>query len=161
MTTVDEPQTSTGTRAWVPAADAFGARLALVRQRMGWGNVKTAAVECGLPVETWRTWERDNVTPSRLLTIAQRIALRTGVDYLWLVHGPGRGMPEGPADGGGVHTQRKAQPAPAAASLRDPIGHLVRTVGAPDIHNHAHTRPVTQTRPTSRAARRPVTPVAV
>lgn len=86
------PDTSHETEAgWTADASTFGARLALIRQRMGWGNVERAARECGLPVETWRSWERDNRIPNRLVTIAMAIAARTGCDYLWLVHGPERG----------------------------------------------------------------------
>lgn len=76
---------------WTADDSTFGARLALVRQRMGWGNVKTAAEKCGLPVESWRNWERDGMEPRRLTTIAMTIATATNCDYLWLVHGPNRG----------------------------------------------------------------------
>lgn len=75
------------TEPWTADASTFGARLALVRQHMGWGNVKTAAEKCGLPVESWRNWERDGVEPRRMTTIAMTIASATGCDFLWLVHG--------------------------------------------------------------------------
>lgn len=91
MTVGGSTTTDTEARPWVPSDETFGARLALIRQRMGWGNVKKAAEECGLPVQSWRTWERDGVTPHRLVTIAMTISTRTGCDYLWLVHGPQRG----------------------------------------------------------------------
>jgi hypothetical protein len=77
--------------AWVPDMSTFGARLALIRQRMGWGNVKHAAEECGLPVQSWRSWERDGVDPTRKVEVAAKIAERTDCDYLWLVFGPSRG----------------------------------------------------------------------
>lgn len=83
--------TSAGTTPpapWVPDTSTFGARLALVRQKMGWGNVKVAAQQCGVPVESWRNWERDGMEPRRLVTIAMAIATRTGVDVDWLVYGP-------------------------------------------------------------------------
>lgn len=54
---------------------------------MQWGNVKEAAVECGLPAESWRTWERDGVTPRRVVEISEQIAEKTGCDYLWLLTG--------------------------------------------------------------------------
>jgi hypothetical protein len=76
---------------WVADASTFGARLALVRQRMGWGNIAKAAKECGVPTDSWRNWEVDGSEPRRLVTIAQTIATRTGCDLLWLVHGPARG----------------------------------------------------------------------
>lgn len=70
---------------WIPDDTAFGARLALIRQRMGWGNIRKAAQECGLPPESWRTWERDGVQPNRILEIAAIISRRTGCDYAWLL----------------------------------------------------------------------------
>jgi hypothetical protein len=76
--------------AWIPSTDDFGARLAMVRHKMGW-NVKEAARECGLPAATWRLWEVDGALPRNIVTIGMAIAQRTGCDYLWLVHGPSRG----------------------------------------------------------------------
>jgi hypothetical protein len=75
------------TASWIPDDSSFGARLALIRQRMGWGNVKRAALACGLPAESWRTWERDNVSPREILEIAEKISEHTGCDYGWLVGG--------------------------------------------------------------------------
>jgi len=71
--------------AWIPDDTEFGARLALIRQRMSWGNVKEAALACGLPPESWRTWERDNVSPRNYPTICRQIAVRTGCDLGWLM----------------------------------------------------------------------------
>lgn len=79
----------TSTRiGWTADDSTFGARLALVRQRMGWGNLKEAAMACGLPAESWRRWERDNRAPRDKDDIAWRIAERTGCDYGWLLGGP-------------------------------------------------------------------------
>ena len=75
-------------RGWTADDSTFGARLALIRQHMAWGNVKEAATACGIPAESWRTWERDGVTPRRLVEIAGIIADRTGCDFGWLVAGP-------------------------------------------------------------------------
>lgn len=83
VTTNAQPRT----RGWRPDDSKFGARLALVRQSMAWGNIKEAAVACGLPTESWRTWERDNVMPRRVVEIAAIIADRTGCDYWWLLAG--------------------------------------------------------------------------
>lgn len=83
MTTVDRPTA----QGWVADDSTFGARLALVRQHMRWGNVKEAATACGLPVESWRSWERDGRAPQRLVDIAAIIADRTGCDYGWLLAG--------------------------------------------------------------------------
>jgi transcriptional regulator with XRE-family HTH domain len=73
---------------WIADDSTFGARLALVRQRMGWGNVKEAADACGIPVESWRRWERDNRAPRDVADVAWQIAERTGADYGWLLAGP-------------------------------------------------------------------------
>jgi hypothetical protein len=85
---------------WRPDDQRFGARLALIRQFMGWGNVKEAALACRQPVESWRTWERDNVHPRDIVRIAREISAATGCDYYWLLDGatgPGNGErhPEG------------------------------------------------------------------
>lgn len=140
--------TEAQTEPWIPSPDSFGARLALVRQRMGWGNVKAAAQACGLPVETWRTWERDGVEPRRLVTIAMTIATKTGCDYLWLVHGPERG--------GSIRRS-------AYVGTR-----VLSTIGQPTRHASTHpqvplpsTRSVRQTRPLVGGFNRPHTPVAV
>jgi len=79
------------TPGWTPDDTTFGARLALVRQRMGWGNIAKAAKECGVPVDSWRNWEVDGREPHRLVTISMAIATRTGCDLDWLVYGPVRG----------------------------------------------------------------------
>jgi hypothetical protein len=73
---------------WTADDSTFGARLALIRQRMQWGNVKEAALECGLPPESWRTWERDGVEPRRLVDVAVQISDRVGCDLGWLIAGP-------------------------------------------------------------------------
>jgi hypothetical protein len=140
MKSADEPAAG-----WTADADTFGARLALIRQRMGWGNVKTAAEQCGVPVETWRSWERDNRVPSRLTTIAMTIATRTGCDYLWLVHGPNRG-----------NTLSRAYEAQRVVTR----GGTNRMIGRGG-HQPVHTRSVRQTRPVGGARLRPATPVAV
>ena len=82
------PLSDTEADAWVADDSTFGARLALIRQRMQWGNVAEAARECGLPVDSWRHWERDNMEPRRLVTIAMAIATRTRCDLNWLLYGP-------------------------------------------------------------------------
>ena len=85
MTTT--PHQQQAAKGWMPDDTTFGARLALIRQRMQWGNVREAATECGIPPESWRTWERDNVTPRRVVDISTRIAQRTGCDLGWLIAG--------------------------------------------------------------------------
>lgn len=76
-----------GQAGWVADDSTFGARLALVRQRMSWGNVKEAADACGLPVENWRRWERDGRAPRDIVEIAGIISERTGCDFGWLLAG--------------------------------------------------------------------------
>lgn len=83
-TTPHQHQTAKG---WMPDDSTFGARLALIRQRMRWGNVREAATECGIPPESWRTWERDNVAPRRIVEMSTLIAQRTGCDLGWLIAG--------------------------------------------------------------------------
>ncbi len=123
---------------WIPDLTGFGARLALVRQHMGWGNVKQAASLCGIAVETWRTWERDNVAPKHPLPACMKIAGVTGVDYRWLALGPvdHSGMP---MDQSAAVTQRYAG-----------IGERVVATGIADWTNR--TRP--KARPQSTSARR-------
>lgn len=72
---------------WTANDATFGARLALIRQRMGWGNVKEAAMACGIPPESWRSWERDGVMPhgSRYFQLCEQISRVVGCDYGWLV----------------------------------------------------------------------------
>jgi hypothetical protein len=136
MTTSVEPTK----QGWIADDATFGARLALVRQRMGWTNVKEAAVACGLPAENWRRWERGGAEPRRLVTIAMTISSASGCDYLWLVHGPDRG--------GVSHTHREGRFTAAK----------VVTVGSgtPGVESTALRRSVRQTRPVVGAFSRPV-----
>lgn len=71
---------------WVPDVDSFGARLILVRHRMGW-NMKEAALACGLPQASWRGWEVDGNRPRDLVDVCRKIAKRTGASYDWLLDG--------------------------------------------------------------------------
>lgn len=70
---------------WVPDDSTLGARLALIRQRMGW-NITEAAKACGVPPENWRLWEAGR-QPRNFITMAMLIAGRTGCDLDWLVYG--------------------------------------------------------------------------
>ena len=124
---------------FIPDASTFGMRLAMVRQAKGWGNVAEAAKETGIPIASWRNWERDNREPHRLTTIAKQIAAVTGCDYLWLVHGPDRG------EGG----------QPRSTHEYFDQSRLVASIGAG--HSRTGRRPVTRTRPVT--ATRPRTPV--
>ena len=87
---VGDMSTQPVSQGWRPDDTSFGARLALVRQRMGWGKVKEAALACGQPVESWRSWERDGRQPRDYIRICQDISERTGVDLAWLA-----GIPSG------------------------------------------------------------------
>ncbi len=69
---------------WVPLAP-FGARLALLRQRMGW-NVKEAAEACDLIPQSWRNWE-DGKSCQKLYDVARKVSSRTGADERWLISG--------------------------------------------------------------------------
>jgi transcriptional regulator with XRE-family HTH domain len=70
-------------QTWVPEL-TFAARLALVRNRMGW-NIKQAALACGIRPQSWRGWELENRLPHDQLKIGRQIAAVTGVDLSWLL----------------------------------------------------------------------------
>lgn len=85
--------------SWIPSTDTFGARLALVRWRMGW-NQKEAALACGLSQASWRGWELNGRGPRDLADVAARISDRTGVDDYWILTGKTHGVhPTGPESG--------------------------------------------------------------
>lgn len=67
---------------WVPEL-TFAARLALVRNRLGW-NTKEAARACDLPAQSWRNWEAGTL-PRDYVETCQKIAAGTGVSLDWLV----------------------------------------------------------------------------
>ena len=148
ITDVSPQQQVTTSQGWIPGADTFGSRLALVRQRMGWGNVAEAATQWGLPVASWRNWERDNREPHRIVTVSKQIATPTGWDYRWLVHGPGRGD---------LATGEEAQPGRPA---RDPLAARIMSRGSTDRAPKAgrptnYSRSVRETRPVSHQRQRP------
>ena len=70
---------------WTPTTESFGARLALIRQGMGWRNLKEAADACGVPVQSWRNWEADISVPRDYVEVVRKICTVTGVDYYWLL----------------------------------------------------------------------------
>lgn len=70
---------------WVPSDHEFAARLALVRNRLGW-NAKEAALACGLPAQSWRNWESGK-RPHDYAKVCQLIAARTGANVEWLALG--------------------------------------------------------------------------
>ena len=70
---------------WIPV-DTFGARLAIVRQRLKW-NVSEAARECGLKPATWKTWEELDTLPRDIFDVCTKISQRTGCRYEWLLMG--------------------------------------------------------------------------
>lgn len=86
MTAVQgEPLSAKEGQGWRPDDSTFGARLALVRQRMQW-NIKEAARECGIPAASWGTWEA-GALPRRYTEMCRLITERTGADFIWLVAG--------------------------------------------------------------------------
>lgn len=80
MTTQERPLEEN----WVPT-DTWGARLAIVRQKMGW-NYTEAGKECGINATSWHNWE-DGGGCRQMHRIAHKIARRTGVSFTWLVAG--------------------------------------------------------------------------
>jgi transcriptional regulator with XRE-family HTH domain len=77
--------------SWIPDTSNLGARLALVRWRMGW-NLKEAERECNLTQNTWGGYESGRA-PRNLLEVVNRIVLRCGVDRIWLLTGEGSPEP--------------------------------------------------------------------
>lgn len=73
-------------QGWVPVVDSFGARLALLRHHCGW-NLKQAAIECGVPAQSWRQWEVAGRRPHDYVDVCKRIAQRTNADMHWLAFG--------------------------------------------------------------------------
>jgi transcriptional regulator with XRE-family HTH domain len=108
MTTVRETD-----RGWVPSAESFGARLALVRNHLGL-NVKAAAERAGMDHSSWGTWERGR-QPRDLLEKARKISDALGCDYLWLL----TGTP--PTDGDTVRCSRWYPSATRVGVTRDAL----------------------------------------
>lgn len=82
----------------VPTVDTFGARLALIRWKMGW-NMKEAALACNVRPQSWREWELSGRRPHDFADVAERMSERTGIDDYWIMTGktksPSGGDPEG------------------------------------------------------------------
>lgn len=86
MTAVQgEPLAANEGAGWTVDDSEFGARLALVRQRMQW-NIKEAARECDVPAASWGSWEAGSM-PRRYAEVCDKISRRTGADYVWLMAG--------------------------------------------------------------------------
>lgn len=83
------------TEDWIPK-DTFGARLALVRQHMGW-NVKEAGEACDITPNSWSNWEHGR-KPRDLHDVARTIADASGCSYRWLMLGSGGGLLLSPQD---------------------------------------------------------------
>lgn len=67
----------------------FPARLAIVRNKLGW-NAKEAALACGFPAQNWRNWEAGK-KPHDYEQVCQQIHERTRVDLRWLMGANPRG----------------------------------------------------------------------
>lgn len=80
-----EPRPANLEQGWTVDDSTFGARLALVRQRMQW-NIKEAARECGIPAASWGSWEV-GAMPRRYTETCRLIANATGASYMWLLDG--------------------------------------------------------------------------
>lgn len=89
---------------WIPDTNTFGARLALVRWRMGW-NLKEAERECDITQNLWSNWETGSM-PRNYLEAVAKIVWRTKVDRLWLMTGEGspEALEDDTTDYGGVVT---------------------------------------------------------
>lgn len=132
---------------WIPGDDTFGARLALVRQRMGWGNVAEAAQACGIPVPSWRNWERDGRQPRNIVEIASVIAEKTGCDYMWLLSGPRGRLVATVGQGGSAPNERLAHSSVRMSRRRR--SRISRPIGGtrPEQTAASLTVPPTQRRP--------------
>lgn len=104
---------------WIPDVSTFGARLALLRQAMGWTNIKEAAVACAIAPQTWRYWESGKFEPRGLVNACMKIAGVTGVDYRWLALGPDA-------------LAASAEERPADVTAGYPLSERVVTVSMPD-----------------------------
>lgn len=91
MCYVQSMHNDTSAKNWIPDVSTFGARLALVRWRMGW-NMKEAERECNITQNAWSKWE-DGALPRNYVEIVNRVVLRTGVDKMWLMTGEGSPEP--------------------------------------------------------------------
>jgi transcriptional regulator with XRE-family HTH domain len=89
---IDFMSTSELASNWIPDVATFGARLALVRWRMGW-NLREAERECNITQNLWGGWEAGK-EPRSFVEVVNRITLRTGVNRVWLM--TGEGSPERP-----------------------------------------------------------------
>jgi transcriptional regulator with XRE-family HTH domain len=139
---------------WIPDLSTFGARLALLRQTMGWTNVKEAAVACAIPVETWRRWENGKFEPRGLVNAAMKISGVTGVDYRWLALGPvdrQASLPGASTDT--VAVTAKYLPGERVVTTgmdaRRIDAHLNDLVNVPLMRGSMRTRPIDSTHPGS------------
>lgn len=141
------------TRGWTVDDSTFGARLALIRQRMRW-NIKEAARECGVPAASWGTWE-DGATPRKLVEVSTLIAQRTGCDLGWLIAGSAMAGRMEIATGANAdpnrvsgQVSRLAAPAPAARQARAahrPTGRTSPADRRPrPVRSPGHTMPATR-----------------
>jgi DNA-binding XRE family transcriptional regulator len=72
-------------QGWVPPADHFGARLALVRNYLHL-NIKQAAEQAGVDNASWNMWEKGR-QPRDMVDKARQISDALGCDFLWLLTG--------------------------------------------------------------------------
>ncbi len=118
----EPPAANTG-HGWTPDDSEFGARLAMVRQRMKW-NIKEAAVACTLPPASWASWEA-GAMPRNLQQTCRKIADATGADYIWLLAGSLsagiRRTSSRPQDRPGSHVVRTTPDRPIVGKRRDSV----------------------------------------
>lgn len=84
MSTQSDPKQEV--KPWVPSTSSFGARLALLRQNIGWQTIKEAALACGINRQSWKNWEAGRGV-AEMDHVCEKISSRTGVDHYWLVTG--------------------------------------------------------------------------
>ncbi|WP_148310176.1 helix-turn-helix domain-containing protein, partial [Nocardia otitidiscaviarum] len=96
MDGMTQAHATTSGAPWVPQLDTFGARLAVLRHKMGW-NAKEAAAACGFAQASWRDWEINGRLPRDLPGVCQQIENATGVHHVWLMTGVDVTTPAGTA----------------------------------------------------------------
>lgn len=116
---------------WVPDTSTFGARLALIRWKMGW-NIREAERECGISQNNWSGWEQGKA-PRKIVEVVSSIHWATGVSRDWLMFGVGN--PNGPEDESHL-----------GESNSRPIHYKVGIVSSIDAYRNRHTSRVQDAR---------------
>jgi hypothetical protein len=69
-----------------PTLETFGARLAVLRQKLGGWNVARVSRLCGIDDQSWRNWEAGGGCQD-MEKVCRKISEATGCPYVWLMTG--------------------------------------------------------------------------